>query len=101
MGNLQEKVAILTQQLNRQCELQEQVKSRAHGLQDDKTLLESRLKKTEAELTAAEASRDGLRRDKATVSMSHCSCHSHIISYGSHLCKHNALNLYAADIQVI
>ncbi|XP_023723104.1 coiled-coil domain-containing protein 170 isoform X2 [Cryptotermes secundus] len=64
--NLREKVAVLTQQLNRQCELQEQAKSRVHGLQDDKTLLESRLNKTEAELSAAEASRDGLRRDKAT-----------------------------------
>lgn len=69
MGNLQEKVAVLTQQVNRQCELQEQVKSRAHGLQDDKALLESRLNKTEAELSAAETSRDGLRRDKATVSI--------------------------------
>jgi chromosome segregation ATPase len=77
--NLREKVAVLTQQLNRQCELQEQAKSRAHGLQDDKTLLESRLNKTEAELSAAEASRDGLRRDKSTVSISHCSCYSDII----------------------
>jgi chromosome segregation ATPase len=71
-------VAVLTQQLNRQCELQEQAKSRIHGLQDDKTLLESRLNKAEAELSAAEASRDGLRRDKATVSTSHCSCDSDI-----------------------
>lgn len=78
MENLREKVAVLTQQLNRQCELQEQAKSRVHGLQDDKTLLESRLNKTEAELSATEASREGLRRDKATVSMSHCSCDSDI-----------------------
>ncbi|GFG36972.1 hypothetical protein Cfor_05393, partial [Coptotermes formosanus] len=64
--SLQEKVAVLTQQLNRQCELQEQATSRARALQDDKTLLESQLHKTEAELSAAEVSRDGLRRDKAT-----------------------------------
>jgi hypothetical protein len=64
-------VAVLTQQLNHQCELQEQATSRARGLQDNKTLLESQLHKTEAELNAAEASRDGLRRDKATVSILH------------------------------
>jgi hypothetical protein len=69
--NLREKVAVLTQQLNHQCELQEQATSRACGLQDDKTLLESQLHKTEGELNAAEVSRDGLKRDKATVSMLH------------------------------
>jgi len=68
--SLQEKVAVLTQQINRQCELQEQATSRARVVQDDKTLLESRLHKTEAEFNEIEASRDGLRRDKATVSMS-------------------------------
>jgi len=68
--SLQEKVAVLTQQINRQCELQEQATSRARVVQDDKTLLESRLHKTEAELSEVEASKDGLRRDKATVSMS-------------------------------
>jgi hypothetical protein len=67
--NLREKVAVLTQQLNRQCELQEQATSHAHSLQDEKTLLESQLQKTKGELNAAEISRDGLRRDKATVSM--------------------------------
>ena len=70
MESLQEKVAVLTQQINRQCELQEQATSRARVVQDDKTLLESRLHKTEAEFNEIEASRDGLRRDKATVSMS-------------------------------
>lgn len=70
--NLREKVTVLTQQLNRQIELQEQATSRARSLQDEKTLLESQLHKTEGELNAVEMSRDGLRRDKATVSMPHC-----------------------------
>ena len=69
--NLKEKVAILSQQLNRQCELQEQATVRARALQDEKALLESRLHKTDAELSAAEASREGLRHDKSTVSVVH------------------------------
>ncbi|XP_021937805.1 coiled-coil domain-containing protein 170 isoform X3 [Zootermopsis nevadensis] len=66
VGSLQEKVAVLTQKLNRHCELQEQATSRARAFQDEKTLLESQLHKTERDLNATEISRDGLRRDKTT-----------------------------------
>ncbi|PSN31683.1 hypothetical protein C0J52_24643 [Blattella germanica] len=68
MDNLKEKVAVLTQQLNRQCELQEQATSRALMLQDEKSILESRIQKMEADVNEAEVSRDGLRRDKSTTS---------------------------------
>ncbi|KAJ9583754.1 hypothetical protein L9F63_021917, partial [Diploptera punctata] len=65
--NLKEKVSILSQQLNRQCELQEQATVRARALQDEKEMLESRLHKTESELSAAETAADELRHDRSTL----------------------------------
>ena len=69
--NLKERISVQSQQLNRQCELQEQATVRARALQDEKVMLESTLHKIESDLRAAEVSREGLRHDKSTVSCCH------------------------------
>ncbi|XP_063235771.1 coiled-coil domain-containing protein 170 isoform X2 [Bacillus rossius redtenbacheri] len=63
---LREKTALLAQQLGRQTEAAERADAHARKLLDDKMALESRLRELEAQLAAAEASRDSLRRDKNT-----------------------------------
>lgn len=57
------------QQLSRQISLYEQTNSRARLLEEEKCHLEARLHKAEAEINACELSRDGLKRDKSTVSI--------------------------------
>ncbi|XP_049789264.1 coiled-coil domain-containing protein 170 [Schistocerca nitens] len=66
LEELRDKVASLTQQLNRQIEQNEQANARIRLLQDEKAVVESRLNKTESDLSMAEVTKDGLRRDKNT-----------------------------------
>ncbi|XP_026676868.1 uncharacterized protein LOC103505839 [Diaphorina citri] len=60
-----EKIAILNQQINRQNETQEEINARIRHLEEDKCHIESRLHKTEAELSACELTKENLKRDKS------------------------------------
>lgn len=51
----------------RQITITEQANGRIHELEEAKTHLEARLHKAEAEISACELSREGLKRDKCTV----------------------------------
>lgn len=64
-----EKLTLESQQVSRQNVLQEQASSRIRQLEDDKNHLESKINKLEAELNSCDISRDGLKRDKSTVSI--------------------------------
>lgn len=48
-----------------------QEKTRLQSLEDEKVLLESRLHKTESELTSCEIAKENLKRDKVIVNISY------------------------------
>lgn len=64
---LRDKLNHESQQLTRQISLYDQANARIHALEDEKNHLEVRLHKADAEINAMELSRDGLKRDKTTV----------------------------------
>nr|XP_023011997.1 coiled-coil domain-containing protein 170 isoform X2 [Leptinotarsa decemlineata] len=63
---LRDKLGQESQQLSRQISLYEQATVRLRALEDEKNHLEARLHKADAEISACELSRDGLKRDKST-----------------------------------
>ncbi|XP_023011996.2 coiled-coil domain-containing protein 170 isoform X2 [Leptinotarsa decemlineata] len=63
---LRDKLGQESQQLSRQISLYEQATARLRALEDEKNHLEARLHKADAEISACELSRDGLKRDKST-----------------------------------
>ncbi|EFA02357.2 coiled-coil domain-containing protein 170 isoform X2 [Tribolium castaneum] len=63
---LKDKLNHESQQLTRQSSLYDQANSRIRALEDEKNHLEARLHKADAEISAMELSRDGLKRDKTT-----------------------------------
>ncbi|KAG5886628.1 hypothetical protein JTB14_013075 [Gonioctena quinquepunctata] len=63
---LRDKLGQESQQLSRQISLYDQATSRLRALEDEKNHLEARMHKAEAEISACELSRDGLKRDKST-----------------------------------
>lgn len=68
MESLREKLSHESTQLSRQISLYEQANTRIRALEDEKNHLESRLHKADTEINACEMSREGLKRDKSTVS---------------------------------
>lgn len=58
-----------SQQLGRTAHLHEQATTRVRILEDERNMLEGKVHKLEAELSAMEISRDNLRKDKANVSI--------------------------------
>ncbi|XP_049868012.1 coiled-coil domain-containing protein 170 isoform X2 [Pectinophora gossypiella] len=62
---LRDKLSLESQQLSRTAHLHDQSATRARVLEDERAMLENKLHKLEAELNAAELSRDSLRKDKA------------------------------------
>lgn len=66
--SLREKLNEETQQLNRQLSLYDQAATKMRALEEEKAHAESRMHKLDAELTTCELSREGLKRDKSTVS---------------------------------
>lgn len=56
-----------SQQLNRHVIAHDQASSRLRILEDERTLLETKIHNLDKELTAAELARDALRRDKTSV----------------------------------
>lgn len=67
LESLRDKLNHESQQLSRQISLYEQATARIRVLEDEKNHLEARLHKADAEISACELSRDGLKRDKNTV----------------------------------
>lgn len=66
--SLREKLAHDSHELSRHISMCEQANSRIHVIEDEKSHLEARLHKADAEINACELSREGLKRDKCTVS---------------------------------
>lgn len=69
---LREKLGMESQQLSRTAHAHDSAASRVRILEDERSMLEGKLHKLEAELAAVELSRDSLRKDKANVSESNC-----------------------------
>lgn len=65
---LKEKLTIESSQLSRQNCLQEQAGAKIRCLEDERNHMEARIHKLEAELNSCEITKDGLKRDKTTVS---------------------------------
>lgn len=63
------KYATLSQQSTYDTEIRLQDRGRLKTLEEEKSLLESRLHKTESELTSCEIARENLKRDKVIVSI--------------------------------
>lgn len=55
------------QQLSRAAHVNDQTAARLRVLEDERSMLETKLHKLEGELNALEITRDGLRKDKANV----------------------------------
>ncbi|XP_071453834.1 coiled-coil domain-containing protein 170 [Hetaerina americana] len=64
--NMKDKVGGASLQLGHQVELNEQASRRIRNLEDDRALLESRLRDTENQLATLDVSRDTLRREKSS-----------------------------------
>lgn len=67
LESLRDKLSHESQQLSRQISLYDQATARIRVLEDEKNHVEARLHKADAEISACELSRDGLKRDKNTV----------------------------------
>lgn len=67
MHSLREKLNSESQQLNRHMIANDQASSRMRILEDERTLLESKIHNLDKDFTAAELARDALRRDKTSV----------------------------------
>ncbi|KAJ8922565.1 hypothetical protein NQ315_007595 [Exocentrus adspersus] len=66
LESLRDKLSHESQQLSRQISLYDQATARIRVLEDEKSHLEARLHKADADISSCELSRDGLKRDKAT-----------------------------------
>ncbi|KAG8232946.1 hypothetical protein J437_LFUL013374 [Ladona fulva] len=66
IDNLRDKVGGASLQLTHQVDLNEQASRRIRNLEDDRTLLESRLRDTEGQVATLEMARDNLRREKTS-----------------------------------
>ncbi|XP_046388712.1 coiled-coil domain-containing protein 170 [Ischnura elegans] len=66
IDTLRDKVGGASLQLTHQVELGEQASRRIRNLEDDRALLESRLRDTEGQLATLEVARDSLRREKTS-----------------------------------
>ncbi|XP_065158638.1 coiled-coil domain-containing protein 170 isoform X2 [Atheta coriaria] len=64
--SLRDKLTHESQALTRQLSLCDQATTKLRLLEEEKVLLESRIHKTDVEINACEASREGLKRDKNT-----------------------------------
>lgn len=67
--SLHEKIGSLRDQVARLTEQRADDLRRLKEVEEDKIHIENRLQKTEVELSACQAAKEGLRRDKAIVSL--------------------------------
>lgn len=67
LESLREKLNHDSHEMSRQMTISEQAGARIHALEEEKAHLEARLHKADAELSACDLSREGLKRDKCTV----------------------------------
>lgn len=74
LEELRTKYATLSQQSTYDTEIRLQDKGRLKTLEEEKSLMESRLHKTESELTSCEIARENLKRDKVIVSIIYTWC---------------------------
>lgn len=68
LEDLKTKYTSLSQQSTYDNELRIQEKARLKSIEEEKSLLETRLHKTESELTSCEIAKENLKRDKVVVS---------------------------------
>lgn len=77
------KYTSLSQQSTYDGELRIQEKARLKSLEEEKSLLETRLHKTESELTSCEIAKENLKRDKVIVSNTYVQVHKYTKIYTS------------------